>query len=329
MKILKYLKYLIKPVMFVTFLCVILATLYFRSVLFHGNVNHYMDSADSYLEQQFKIDIPEYIAETNIVIPVAKVNDSVSSEQDVDELNSVVVSSEVSQPVVDQLDVSQPVVDQALETVVDAKEDEAALIEEKSKLQQETVVDLVKYEENLNLIKQLSETVDALNKKVDSLIDQANVSKNVVVPDEQKQSVDVVSNEEEQKQKQKVKALPSVDEVDEKAVSRDADVVSNDAREILLKARQMFWNGNPQGSEKLYLDLMTISDDDPDVYGELGNVYYAQGKWTQAGKAYYEAAIRLLELKKNDQVSYLLRVIQGLDSESANKLRDRLKSRRT
>ena len=216
--------------MFVTFLCVILATLYFRSVLFHGNVNHYMDSADSYLEQKFKIDIPEYIAETNIVIPAAKVNDSVSSEQDVAELNSVVVSSEVSQPAVDQVDVSQPVVDKTLEAVVDTKENKASLIEEKSQ-QQEAVVDLVKYEENLNLIKQLSETVDALNKKVDSLIEQANTSKSVVVPAEQKQSVDVVSNEEEQKQKQKhkVKAFPSVDEDNEKAVSKAADVVSNDA----------------------------------------------------------------------------------------------------
>ena len=306
--------------MFVTFLCVILASLYFRSIIFHGNVNHYIDSADVYLEQQFEIDIPEYIVETNIIIPEAEVIDPVSIMQDSTELDSVVVSSEVNQPVVNN----------EQEAIVETKENAQSLIESKPQKLESSIVDLVKYEESINLIKKLHETVDALNKKVDSLIDKANNSKGIVVSGEQKQSADVVSNEVSKE----IKGSPLVVEDNEKAVSSDADVVSREvpsenARKILIKARQMFWNGNAQGSEKLYLDLMAISGDDPDVYGELGNVYYAQGKWKQAGKSYYEAAIRLLELKKNDQVSYLLRVIQGLDSESANKLRDRLKSRRT
>ena len=320
MKFLKYLKYLVKPVMFVTFLCVILASLYFRSIIFHGNVNHYIDSADVYLEQQFEIDIPEYIVETNIIIPADEVIDPASIMQDSTELDSVVVSSEVNQPVVNN----------EQEAIVETKENAQSLIESKPQKLESSIVDLVKYEESINLIKKLHETVDALNKKVDSLIDKANNSKGIMVPDEQKQSADIVSNE----LTKEIKGSPLVVEDNEKSVSSDADVVSREvpsenARKILIKARQMFWNGNAQGSEKLYLDLMAVSDGDPDVYGELGNVYYAQGKWKQAGKAYYEAAIRLLELKKNDQVSYLLRVIQGLDSESANKLRDRLKSRRT
>jgi tetratricopeptide (TPR) repeat protein len=85
-----------------------------------------------------------------------------------------------------------------------------------------------------------------------------------------------------------------------------------------------YWSGDIQSAEKLYLYLANIEDRNPDVYGELGNVYYAQGEWKQAGQAYYEAAVRLLAINKGDQVNYLLQLIQGLDSDSAQLLRQKI-----
>jgi hypothetical protein len=93
---------------------------------------------------------------------------------------------------------------------------------------------------------------------------------------------------------------------------------------VLHKARRAYWNGNMAEAEKAYQQLSELQSRDPNVFGELGNIYYAQGKWKQAGNAYYEAAIRLIELNQPVQVNYLLRVIQDLDVESANKLRQRM-----
>lgn len=73
-----------------------------------------------------------------------------------------------------------------------------------------------------------------------------------------------------------------------------------------------------------YLTLSEQESDNPDVFGELGNVYYARGNFPEAGEAYYEAAVRLLELGKTDQIHYLVRVIEGLSPDSAAKLKQRL-----
>lgn len=94
--------------------------------------------------------------------------------------------------------------------------------------------------------------------------------------------------------------------------------------DLLDQARTAYANGNPEQAIKLYEELSELNADDPNIPGELGNVFYAQGKWQQAGVAYYEAATRLMAHGQIGQVEYLYRVIQGLDQESAEKLRSQL-----
>jgi hypothetical protein len=91
-------------------------------------------------------------------------------------------------------------------------------------------------------------------------------------------------------------------------------------KQLLIDARTAFNSGNVTLSEKYYLELTARTKSDPDVFGELGNVYYSQGKWKKAGEAYYEAAVRLIDTGRRDQVVYLQRVIQGLDAGYAEKL---------
>ena len=92
----------------------------------------------------------------------------------------------------------------------------------------------------------------------------------------------------------------------------------------LNKARQAYWHGQIKASEDYYIELTKNDNKNPDVYGELGNIYYMQGKWKQAGDAYYEAAIRLIDQKQYAQVNYLLRVIQGLNPNVARKLQKKM-----
>ena len=90
--------------------------------------------------------------------------------------------------------------------------------------------------------------------------------------------------------------------------------------ELLINARDAFHKGAIMQSENFYLELIQRDNKNPDTYGELGNVYYSQGKWDEAGQAYYEAAMRLIADGKYNQVTYLQRVITGLNTEYAEKL---------
>jgi tetratricopeptide (TPR) repeat protein len=95
--------------------------------------------------------------------------------------------------------------------------------------------------------------------------------------------------------------------------------------EVLVKsARMAFWNGNYPAAEKYYLELSKAKPDDPDAYGELGNVYYAAGQWDQAGRAYTEAANILVTEGRLDQAAQLLRIVEGLNPAGASQLQQRI-----
>ena len=104
--------------------------------------------------------------------------------------------------------------------------------------------------------------------------------------------------------------------------STDKEYASSAA--LLKVARIAYQEGNPHVAIKIYKELIELENDEADFYGELGNVYYAIGNWNEAGLAYYEAATRLIEQNKFAQVGYLQRVIQGLNTEQAEKLAEQL-----
>lgn len=159
------------------------------------------------------------------------------------------------------------------------------------------------------VMEKLSDTIDIINRKVDMLFNINELNKDTIITAKNTDDFAIINNKKEK-------------------IELEADITSSinveyprNTRDMLLVARQTFWNGNPLDSEKLYLDLAKLHGNNPNIYGELGNVYYSQGKWEKAGKAYYQAAVRLLDLKQTQQVNYLLRVIEGLDAESAEKLK--------
>ncbi|VAW97538.1 hypothetical protein MNBD_GAMMA21-1698 [hydrothermal vent metagenome] len=146
-------------------------------------------------------------------------------------------------------------------------------------------------------------------------------------PPVQSQMMPVPENDEEnvvEDTKPEIHAMEQEksDEVEGAATDQLAAGTAQD--ELLNRARLAFQNGKPDKSTQLYKELSELNPDNPDIYGEMGNVFYSQGKWKQAGVAFYEAAICLLDKNKTEQVPYLYRVIQGLDPESAEKLRSKL-----
>lgn len=115
------------------------------------------------------------------------------------------------------------------------------------------------------------------------------------------------------------------------AVNQESEPVDSDqqaaakSQSVLIgEARQAFQAGDPGKAIALYQELGELNPGDPNIFGELGNVYYSLGKWKQAGSAYFEAASLLLDQGHTGQVQYLYRVIQGLDQESAEKLKAKM-----
>ncbi len=93
-------------------------------------------------------------------------------------------------------------------------------------------------------------------------------------------------------------------------------------------ARQAFWDGDYSRSIRAYRALIGSRPDDPNVPGEMGNVYYAQGDWAQAALAYREAALRLIRQHRLGQANHLLTVVRGLDPQVASEIQQAIDSSR-
>jgi len=188
--------------------------------------------------------------------------------------------------------------------------------------------------DDLNLFKKEDTTViKEETKKTIALVDSNDTDFKKEIEAEAKQTVAVPTKEKDDKT-----IIITINEVDEKKLAkapvekapepkvlekvlvevRDSDTSSE--RDLLVDARKAFNLGKVSASEKFYLELTQLEQDNPDAFGELGNVYYSQGKWDKAGQAYYEAAILLIDKGNYNQVAYLQRVISGLDREHAEKL---------
>jgi TolA-binding protein len=95
------------------------------------------------------------------------------------------------------------------------------------------------------------------------------------------------------------------------AKSEDPDEAS------LNLARQAYWAGDLERAKQEYSALIRRLPDNPDLYGELGNLRYAQGDWEGAADSYYEAGTRLVKQGRTAQAVHLLSVVRGLSKDKA------------
>ena len=97
-------------------------------------------------------------------------------------------------------------------------------------------------------------------------------------------------------------------------------------RQLINSARQAYWQGQYKQSEDYYKQAIEAEPGNPDTYGELGNVYYAQGLWDESGESLYQSAIRLLDQNRPDKAYNLLSIIQGLKHTRGAELESRLQA---
>ena len=98
------------------------------------------------------------------------------------------------------------------------------------------------------------------------------------------------------------------------------------AYQLLAAAREAYWLRDYDIAESKYRELTRVEPDNPDGYGELGNMYFSQGQWDEAATAYYEAGLRLVGQGLLDQAGELVAVIRGLNGAQADDLDQKIKA---
>ena len=115
-------------------------------------------------------------------------------------------------------------------------------------------------------------------------------------------------------------AEPLAAPVDQAAPQAVVNTVSESPYEVMAKAREAFWLRDFEMAEQKYRKLTQLEPDNPDGYGEMGNMYFSQGKWEEAAAAYYQAGARLLNDGLVQEARQMVDVIRGLNGAQADDL---------
>lgn len=100
------------------------------------------------------------------------------------------------------------------------------------------------------------------------------------------------------------------------------EIIQQDDR--LMSARKAYWDKNYNDAIHLYQQLVKEHNDNPDYLGELGNIYYAINDYQNATRAYYRAALLLLEQKKPEKAQALISPITAMDRDLGNQLKEKI-----
>jgi Tfp pilus assembly protein PilF len=98
---------------------------------------------------------------------------------------------------------------------------------------------------------------------------------------------------------------------DEPAMTRD---------DMVQRARRAFWNGDPEGAEAAYLDLITAYPGDADAFGELGNLYESTGRPDAARDAFFEAGLRLKANAESEKLNKIIDLLRREGDPRADQL---------
>lgn len=102
------------------------------------------------------------------------------------------------------------------------------------------------------------------------------------------------------------------------------EVPAPDTATLLQQARSAYWAHDLDTAERLYHQMASLAPDDADPLGELGNLYYSEGRWNDAATAYEGVVQRLMAQGDVERGEYVLTVLDGLDPMRAEKLRKEL-----
>jgi len=103
----------------------------------------------------------------------------------------------------------------------------------------------------------------------------------------------------------------------------------NDRDKLLSAARRAYWKGELDRSIGYYRQLTQDYPEEPDFFGELGNVFREQGEMELAAKAYYDAAVLLVNRGDRERAGSLAEAISRLSDEYAESLQQLLQDQQS
>jgi tetratricopeptide (TPR) repeat protein len=95
-----------------------------------------------------------------------------------------------------------------------------------------------------------------------------------------------------------------------------ANPAQMDVTSALEEARRAFHAGNLDEAEARYRAILSVADN-PDAFGELGNIFFARRQFSDANDAYLKAAEGLIAQNRLLQAQYVIGVLMNSQPEYA------------
>lgn len=92
------------------------------------------------------------------------------------------------------------------------------------------------------------------------------------------------------------------------------------AKQLMIDARNAFYKRDYDTCISSYKSLIAQEKDNFNALGELGNVYFTQGKMKQAADAYYQAAMIMVSHGEKQRAASLISFLSTVDADKAKKL---------
>ena len=183
----------------------------------------------------------------------------------------------------------------------------------------------ISYSQNQNRVKQNSaaivEQLDAASPEFAAVSNSAvPAGEDTAGPATKKSGKDIFVPVEVEKQ---------LENVDGHGKVIDASQQAGSVKDIWVTARKSFYQRDYKLSEESYLRVIDSTEDNFDAYGELGNVYFNQGKNKQAADAYFEAASILVRKGQANRARSLTGLLRHLDRSKAEELKKMIEATRS
>jgi len=310
--------------LFSNLLLILLVVAVIYSYMFWGNLTGSdtpAGKAIAYLSSEF-VEVEEFVNAIK-----TRQQDKVQDRQQVKQSNSE--NSEAVQSMAAQTTASDAALDTqvaAAQTAPQVEKEEPA-IAFKSDIQQQPPV-TISYSQNESRVKQNSAGVlqrqDVMPEpaKISVPVNSASsaVVEEVVIVSEAVEEKAAGSNDSSNDTFVSVELEEQLDNVDRHGQVIDASKQNNDIRETWVTARKSYYQRDYALSEESYQIVIDGTEDNHDAYGELGNVYFNQGKKEQATAAYYEAASILVKKGQMNRAKSLTGLLRHLDESKAEAL---------
>ncbi len=115
----------------------------------------------------------------------------------------------------------------------------------------------------------------------------------------------------------------------ESASRATSDLGQMTTEEMLLMAREAYWNNGLDEASQIYQELIKLEPQVIEHRGELGNVYWRQGYPKKAAELYSEISIPMIEQGEAERVANMIGFIGLFFPDRASEIHQRLQSVKT